>query len=279
MRLSLPTVIGVVAIVAAGAFAAGQSMAPAVAPLPASPASPSPPAAAMPTSMAESDEPLPPGHPPMGGGGMGGGGVATGASGELPPGHPPMGAGMGGGGVATDGTGELPPGHMALTGAQMAPGAAPAAQSSLEWKAPPRWQSVPNASPMRLASFRVPRAQGDTEAAALAITQAGGSVDGNAERWIGQFDTASQKTAKRTTRKVGSLDVLIVEAKGTMAGMAMGMGTDPHPTTGATTGRALLGAILSTPGMPHFFKLTGPAASVLAARAEFDAMIASLVVH
>ncbi|HSO36576.1 MAG TPA: hypothetical protein VLT33_28820 [Labilithrix sp.] len=249
MRLSLPTVIGLVVIVGAGAFAAGQSTAPRVVATPASPASPPP--AAMPTAMAESDEPLPPGHPPTGGAV----GAGSGATGDLPPGHP-----------------QVDP--MALTGAQMGAGTAPAAQSSLEWKVPPRWQSVPNASSMRLATFKVPRAPGDAEDADLSIMQAGGTVDANAERWIAQFDAASQKTAKRSTRKVGSLEVTIVEAKGNLAG-GTGMGPDTH----ATSGRALIGAIVSTPGMPHFLKLTGPAASVLAARAEFDAMIASLVVH
>ncbi len=46
-----------------------------------------------------------------------------------------------------------------------------------------------------------------------------------------------------------------------------------------TSGWGLLGAIVSTPGMPHFFKLTGPAKSVSAARDEFDAMMASVVLR
>lgn len=42
-------------------------------------------------------------------------------------------------------------------------------------------------------------------------------------------------------------------------------------------GSALLGAIVSTPDMPQFFKLTGPAKTVLTARGELEAMIGSLV--
>lgn len=243
MRLSLPTVLGLVAIVGAGAFAAGRSGSPAATASESS--SPSPPAAALPMATAERDEPLPPGHPPT---------TGTGA-------RPPEG---------------LPAGHPHVdstdpAGAPMAPVDSPAtAQSSLEWKAPARWQAVPNASTMRLATYRVPRAPGDSEDAELSITQAGGSVEANAVRWVGQFDAAGQKTAKRSTRKVGALEVAIVEAQGSQSD---GMGAEPR--SGA--GRALLGAIVSTPGMPHFFKLTGPAKSVLAARAEFDAMIASVV--
>jgi hypothetical protein len=253
MRLSLPTVIGLVAVVGAGAFAAGQSMAPASTSTSITSASPSPPAATLAMATAESDEPLPPGHPPTGAG------PAMGAPGEaLPPGHPPV----------------DPLGFQGAP-APMASGAAAAPSALLEWKAPARWQSVPNASTMRIATFKVPRAAGDTEDAELSITQAGGSVDANAERWIGQFDAASQKSAKRSTRTVGGLAVAIVEAKGTLAGGGMGMGNEPS----STTGRALLGAIVSTPGMPYFFKLTGPAASVLAARAELDALLASLVMR
>jgi hypothetical protein len=202
----------------------------------------------MPTSspMAESDEPLPPGHPPTNGAGAG-----AGAAGEkLPPGHPQL-----------DGT-EMPK----MPGSAAAP-AEPGAPSTLDWKIPARWVSAPNPSPMRLATYRVPRAAGDTEDGDLSITQAGGSVDANAARWIAQFDEAGQKTAKRSTRKVGNLEITIVEARGSYTGMAAG--------ASATSDRALLGAIVPTPGMPHFFKLTGPAKSVLAARAEFDALVAS----
>ncbi len=192
--------------------------------------------------MAESDEPLPPGHPSM----KGAGPAATGE--QRPPGHPQVNAA------------DMPSAPM---------GAAPATPSSLEWKIPARWQSAPNPSPMRLATYRIPRAAGDIEDGDLSITQAGGTVDANAARWIAQFDEASQKTAKRATRKVGPFEITIVEAKGNYTGMAAG--------AAATSDRAMLGAIVPTPGMPHFFKLTGPAKTVLAARAEFDSLVASFI--
>jgi hypothetical protein len=165
----------------------------------------------------------------------------------------------------------LPIGHPPLdpmdpAGSPLPPSVAP--QSSLEYKAPARWVLVPNASTMRLATYRIPRAPGDTEDAELSITQAGGSVEANADRWVGQFDAAGQRTAKRSTRNVGALTVTTVEVQGKFEG---GMGKD------AGTGWALLGAIIATPGTPHFFKLTGPAKTVLAARAEFEAMMATLV--
>jgi hypothetical protein len=144
------------------------------------------------------------------------------------------------------------------------PGAAAAepAETPLSWKAPKRWEKVPNASTMRLATYRVPP---DAE---MTVTQAGGTVDANADRWIGQFDEASRKGARRTTRKVHDLDVTIVEVSGHYSG---GMSAD-----GGGAGIALVGVIVATPGMPHFFKLTGPAKTVAAARAEVDELVGSL---
>jgi hypothetical protein len=234
VRMSLPSLIGIVTIVGAAAFAAGRSTSPAPAPV----ALASPPAA-RPMAMGEAPDPLPMGHPAVSGG-----------VGEMPPGHPPVGGAMG----------DMPPGRSP---------AEPAAEASLVWEAPPRWQKAPNASSMRMATYRVPRAAGDADDAELSITQAGGSVEANAARWVGQFDAPSQAKAKRTTRKVGTFDVTVVEVEGTYSG---GMG----PDQGEKKGWALLGAIVSTADKPYFFKLTGPARSVQGARAEFDKMIASL---
>jgi len=148
----------------------------------------------------------------------------------------------------------LPPGHPAID-PNAAPATAPPAESSLSWKTPAKWQVMPNTSSMRLATYRV---GGDAE---MAVSQAGGSVDANVERWISQFGPDAKKNAKVTTKKVSGLDVTIVDVTGTFAG--------------EKTDWALLGAIVATPGMPHFFKLTGPAKTVKAARPELDELVAS----
>jgi hypothetical protein len=146
---------------------------------------------------------------------------------------------------------------------------APVDEGSLDWKAPARWQLVPNASTMRIATYRVPHAPGDATDAELSVTRVGGSTEANIDRWLHQFDEAGQKTAKRTRRTVGLADVAIVEVQGTYAG-GMGNGAAAQP------GWALLGAVVSTPETPFFFKLTGPVKSVVAARGEFDALLGSL---
>jgi len=220
VRLSLPSVFALVAIASAAAFAVGKSMAP-------------------PAAEGNVDvhffEPAARGDAAHR--------RQPGAAARAPPtgGADPMGAQP------------LPPGHPAVdpldpTGSQMNPSAA-GTQSSLEYKAPARWVLVPNASTMRLATYRVPRAPGDTEDAELSITQAGGSVEANADRWVGQFDAASQKTAKRSTRNVGALAVTIVEVQGKFEG---GMGKD------GGAGWALLGAIVATPGDAPFLQAHRP---------------------
>ncbi len=235
-KLSVPSVVIVAAIVGAAAFALGR----------ATTSSPGPHASADPVAETA---PTPRSAPP---GTMGGG--------ALPPGHP-----------STEG--DLPSGHPPInTGAELAAprGDAGAVEGALAWKAPARWQAMPSTSSMRLATYRVPHAPGDAEDPEMSVMQAGGTVDANVQRWIGQFDAEGQKTAKRTTKKVGSLEVTILEVEGTYAG-GMGMTKD----RGEEKDWALLGAIVSTPGMPHFFKLTGPAKSVKAARGEFDALVQS----
>lgn len=180
-------------------------------------------------------------------------GAPPAATEALPPGHPPV--------------EQAPPGS-----AFVGPGDV---TTSLAWKAPARWQSAPNPSSMRLATYKIPRAQGDSEDPELAISQAGGSIDANVDRWISQFGPEAAKTAKRTTRKVGDLDVTVVEVSGTFAAGGMGM---PSAAPGPRQDWALLGAIVATPSMPHFFKMTGPTKSVQAARAEMDELLGSLTV-
>lgn len=237
VKLSVPSVVVVAAIVGAAAFAIGRATTSsgsshAVEGPASEPTTHSAPAGDMGGA-------LPPGHPST--------------EGDLPSGHPPIGNGM------------PPPGAT-----PMAAGDAGAAEAQLVWKVPAKWQSYPSTSSMRLATYRVPHLPGDDEDPEMSVMQAGGSVDANVQRWIGQFDAEGQKTAKRTTKKVSGLEVTILEVEGIYAG-GMGMGKD----RGEEKNWALLGAIVATPGMPHFFKLTGPAKTVKAARPDFDALVAS----
>ncbi len=174
--------------------------------------------------------------------------------------------------VAESSMGALPPGHPSIAAASNDMGGAPtnADAPAPFWTAPPTWKMLPNPSTMRLATYRVPRADGDTQYTDLSVVQAGGTTDANIDRWLGQFDQAGKDT--RTIKTVHGMKVTVVEVQGTYLGG--GMTADNKPAT--SPGFALLAAIVETPGTPTFFKMVGPAKSVAAARPAFGALLASV---
>jgi hypothetical protein len=131
---------------------------------------------------------------------------------------------------------------------------------------------------MRRAQYAVPGAGGaeDGELAVFYFGQGqGGGVEANLDRWYGQFTQpdggSTRASASRERRTVGTLAVTVTRARGTFAGGMPGAGpSTPRPRW------ALLGAIVETPGGLWFFKLTGPEATVEAARRGFDELLESL---
>lgn len=155
--------------------------------------------------------------------------------------------------------------------AQTAPPRGPAAGAAeVVWEAPAAWPKAENTSPMRKATYRVPRAAGDSEDAELTVSQAGGSVEMNVARWAGQLGKKSGEV-KREKKRVAGLDVTVVEIHGEYGGMAM----PGAPAQEKKGGWALLGAIVET-SPPTFFKMTGPDKTVGAARADFDRFVDGL---
>lgn len=152
-----------------------------------------------------------------------------------------------------------------------APGRPPAAQTgAVRWKKPAAWQDGKSASAMRLATYILPKADGDTEASELSVVVAGGTAETNIERWEGQFGGAKAKTGQKNPNEV---TVSLVEIQGEYAGGGPAMGG----TGGKHANWMLLGAIVSlNPGEHYFFKLVGPRASLEAARPDFDALVASI---
>jgi len=161
---------------------------------------------------------------------------------------------------------ELPPNHVPIQ--------PPAGElnEAITWTVPAAWRSVPNASEMLIASYRVPRS-GSADEGDLTVVRATGTAADAVERWVGQFDKTAPE--KRTTRTVHGLAVTIVEVSGAFTGGG-GMSASPVAAPGRRPAWALLGAIVETEGSPYFFKLLGPAATVGAARADFQALIDSV---
>jgi hypothetical protein len=98
----------------------------------------------------------------------------------------------------------------------------------------------------------------------------GGGTQANVDRWLAAFQEPKDKlNSKVEKKKAGATDVTYVEAEGTyMSGMP-GAPRIPQP------GSKLLGAILENPAGNVYVRLTGPAAVVKAADADFRKMIES----
>jgi hypothetical protein len=158
-------------------------------------------------------------------------------------------------------TSKLPPNHpmIAPNATNAAMGTADEADPpALVWKAPAAWTSAPNPNPMRLATYKI------SDESELVVSRAGGDIEANIARWVGQFEGAG--TPNETKKTVHDFKVTVVMIEGTYQG---GMG----PQTGSKKDWALLGAIVETKGESYFFKVIGPATTVKASQKQFDAMI------
>lgn len=148
--------------------------------------------------------------------------------------------------------------------------------AGLKWTAPGGWKTeAPR--PMRAATYSIPSAPGDTAGAECAVyffgTGQGGSVEANIQRWKGQVSgpdgkPANAKVAKRT---IHGLPVTTIDSSGEYAGMG-------GPMAGSQSvekNYRLLGAVIEGPQGNVFVKLTGPAKTVAAHKAEFEQLLNS----
>ena len=147
----------------------------------------------------------------------------------------------------------------------------------ITWVDPAGLRRVPPKSAMRKASYEVPRVPGDAEDGELAVFYfgpgQGGGIDANVDRWVKQFAGVAPGDVKRADREVHGLRAHTVEiVRGTFDAGQMAMGG----SSGPKKDYALVGAIVEAPSGAYFFKMTGPAATVRAARPAFDQLLDSI---
>jgi hypothetical protein len=145
--------------------------------------------------------------------------------------------------------------------------------SGVAWAGPTLWKEQAPRQ-MRAATYTVPAAPGDAEAGECAVYYfgkgQGGDADANIARWVGQFEGGTKPV--RTTKSVAGMTISIVEISGTYLAPSGPM----MQSQGKKPGFTLVAAVVPAPEGSIFFKLTGPSKTVAAARADFDAMIASI---
>jgi hypothetical protein len=142
----------------------------------------------------------------------------------------------------------------------------------IAWDVPAKWKELPNPNAMRIATYLIPRADGDPDDGEMSVSRVGGGVEANIGRWKGQFDPMKPESSRRFERQIAGLKVTIYEVAGAYTGMVI----KGQPTK-AREGWALVAGIVEVPGGdPWFFKLTGPEKTVAAARPDFESLTNSV---
>jgi len=141
------------------------------------------------------------------------------------------------------------------------------------WSYPSRWtKGAPRQ--MRVVTYVIPAAQGDSEPGECAVSYFGSGAGGDAEmnimRWSSQFEGSPAPVRKDD--KVSEMIVVKVQIAGNYLAPAGPM----MEATGKKENFRLYGAIVEAPEGKLFFKFTGPAKTVEGAAAELDALIGSL---
>src|SRR5829696_3890126 len=106
-------------------------------------------------------------------------------------------------------------------------------KSELKFRVPAGWVEEERTSSMRVAQYRLPKAQTDTEDASLVLYYfgqgQGGSTAANVERWVGQMkqpDGSATSRVKEEHLEANGLKVTTVDVSGTyVAETAPGSGT------------------------------------------------------
>ncbi len=149
--------------------------------------------------------------------------------------------------------------------------------AGVEWAVPARW-SPGAARPMRVATYQIPPAPGDSDPAECAVyffgTGQGGSVEDNLDRWATQFAQPDGRPAvpQEKDRAINGITVHTIHVEGTYlaAGGPMATMAESKP------GYAMSGAIVEAPQGLVFFKFTGPAKTISNSQSEFDTLLGSL---
>ncbi|PIE06122.1 MAG: hypothetical protein CSA75_01175 [Sorangium cellulosum] len=170
----------------------------------------------------------------------------------------------------------MPPGGMQHPGMQP-PGMPEPGKPSAKWSVPSSWTSVTPSSRMRLAEYDVPAVSKGGTTAEMAVFFFGRAGEAMADEtlrlWASSFNEEAIKNAKRATRK-GAHTVHLIEVTGTYRASAK-MNPSAAPSA-PMDGWTLLGAIVRSAAGPYFFKLVGPADTVLAAKADFYRLLDTL---
>jgi hypothetical protein len=152
-------------------------------------------------------------------------------------------------------------------------------EGKLTFTIPPGWTRKAPASRIVEAELAVPPAPGDTTPGRMTAMGAGGSIEENIRRWVGQFVGPGGKEVQPKLDKlsVSGCEVQIVDLSGTYKDSPGG------PFAGGQTilrdNYRMLGAIIQTKEAGNYFlKLYGPKATIDQHAQAFHELVKSLKV-
>jgi hypothetical protein len=155
------------------------------------------------------------------------------------------------------------------------------ADGKLKLTAPETWQRKKPSSRVIDYEFAIPPVGDDENPGRATISGAGGSIDANIERWIGQFiqpdGSDTKKVAKIEEKKIAGQEVHLVDLSGTYKDQPGG------PFAGGPIierkGYRMFAAIIVTKDLGNYYlKFYGPERTVAENRVAFDKMVESLEV-
>jgi hypothetical protein len=150
------------------------------------------------------------------------------------------------------------------------------ADGKLKLRAPDGWKRKKPQSSIIEHEFVVPAAAGDSPDGRVTVMGAGGSVDANVDRWIGQFSQPDGKSTKEraTTKKIKAAgeDVHLVDISGTFKDQL-----GPLAPAVERPKYRMLSAIITTKKSGNYFvKFYGPERTVADNEKAFVTMIERL---
>jgi hypothetical protein len=179
------------------------------------------------------------------------------------------------------GASENPHGMTNPHGGMQMPGQSPAAVlendgkldlDTAHWTVPKTWVRK-GPGMMLLAEYAVPKSEGDKEDGRLTVSQAGGSVESNLERWKGQF--AKLDKQNQESIELDKLKVTLIDLSGTFNDSRGMMG----PSVTRPDYRMLAAIVeMPNPSNPYFIKCYGPQKTMAAHADEIKQFIRSMKV-
>ena len=168
----------------------------------------------------------------------------------------------------------MPPGHPPMDAPAEGPRAAAPAPS--RFKAPEGWQAEAPSSNMRIAQFRVPRADGDAKDGEVAVFgNIMGTTKANIDRWRGQFaEVAQGKDSLEEITEGVKGKITLLDITGKFGG---GMGGELASAHGSGDGNQIrmLAAVIEAPDGTFYVKSMGPPGTM----AKWETSIRAFIVE